>query len=65
MLLTLRSLGGDVFAYIPNRLREGYGLTCDAIDTCAARGARLLLTVDNGITAVEEVAYARTRGWTW
>ncbi len=62
MLLTLRALGGDAFHYIPHRLREGYGLSSEALDLCAARGAKLIVTVDTGITALDEVAYARAKG---
>jgi len=62
LLLALRSLGADAFHYIPHRLREGYGLHSEAIDQVAAHGAQLIVTVDNGITAVEEIAYAGVLG---
>ena len=59
---TLRSLGADCTYYIPDRLTEGYGLHTPSIDALAARGVRLLITVDTGITAVEEVAHIREAG---
>ena len=48
--------------YIPNRLEEGYGVNCPAVDRLAAQGVGLVITVDCGITAVEEVAYAARLG---
>jgi single-stranded-DNA-specific exonuclease len=62
LLLTVRSLGADAAYYIPHRLREGYGLQREAIDQIAAAGAQLIVTVDNGISAVEEIAHARRLG---
>lgn len=62
MFLVLNRLGADVDYYLPNRLVEGYGLSRDGIDQANAAGARLILTVDCGITAVEEVEYARSLG---
>jgi len=59
---TLRALGGQVIAYIPHRVREGYGLSVTALDHLADKGARLVITVDCGITSVDEVAHARRRG---
>lgn len=58
----LRSQGGRVLPYIPDRMEEGYGLNCEAI--CALRGAgvSLIVTVDCGITAVEETRYAESLG---
>lgn len=44
--------------YIPHRNSEGYGLNIKAIDVLASRGATLLITIDSGITDVEEVAHA-------
>jgi single-stranded-DNA-specific exonuclease len=50
------------FNYIPHRHHEGYGLHRDALEKIAQRGARLVITVDLGITAVNEVVDARTLG---
>ena len=63
-LLTLyfRNRGVTVTPYIPDRIEEGYGLNSDAIASLAAQGIRLIITVDCGITAVEEVALARSLG---
>ena len=58
----LRSLGGQVTPYIPDRLEEGYGLNLEAIHTLAAQGVTLIITVDCGITAVEEVDFAAGLG---
>ncbi len=62
-VLTLRELGADVDWHLPSRFEEGYGVSRD--DARAARratGCGLVLTVDCGITAVEEVAEARALG---
>jgi single-stranded-DNA-specific exonuclease len=48
--------------YVPNRLTEGYGLSRDGLATCHAQGATLLITVDCGISSVEEIAYATGLG---
>jgi single-stranded-DNA-specific exonuclease len=53
---------GAVRYYIPHRLNEGYGMQAAALDSIAATGTRLLITVDNGITALEQVAHARRIG---
>ncbi len=58
----LTSLGVRVVPYIPSRLTEGYGLNREAVAYLAGRGVTLLITVDCGITAVEEVAYAGELG---
>ncbi len=58
----LRSKGAECGYYIPNRLSEGYGLTCESIRRIKAQGIELLITVDSGITANEEIAEARRLG---
>ena len=62
LLQTLRSLGGTVRAYIPNREDEGYGLNPEAIRALAAEGIRMMITVDCGIRSLDEVALARQLG---
>ena len=63
LLLTFfRELGLDVPYYIPDRSSEGYGLNVAAMRQLAADGVRLIITVDCGITAAEEVAVARELG---
>lgn len=52
----LSEMGADVMYYIPER-SEGYGLNNDAIDQIYESGAKLILTVDNGISAVNEAKY--------
>ncbi|MBQ4517820.1 MAG: single-stranded-DNA-specific exonuclease RecJ [Clostridia bacterium] len=58
----LRSHGGDVLYYIPDRLGEGYGMNVHAVEKLAKRGVSLIITVDCGITAVEEVEHAKSLG---
>ena len=58
----LKGRGADVVHYIPRRIEDGYGLSCEAIEGLHRGGATLLVTVDCGITGVEEVAYARSIG---
>ena len=63
LVRTLRSLGArDVRTYIPNRYEEGYGLNEAAIRTLAADGARVIVSVDCGVTAVRESSLARELG---
>ena len=52
-----RAIGLDCFYHIPKRLEEGYGLSVEGIDSAAAHGARVIVTVDCGITAVAEAAH--------
>lgn len=54
-----KDLGIEVGEYIPNRLNEGYGLNKDAIKKIADEGYDLMITVDCGITGIEEVDYAK------
>ncbi|HYV15280.1 MAG TPA: single-stranded-DNA-specific exonuclease RecJ [Conexibacter sp.] len=62
LLRQLRRLGADADWYLPSRVDDGYGLAAETVDRLAARGTRLLITVDCAITAVEEVAAARAAG---
>ena len=59
MMTVLRKLGADAFQYIPDRVDEGYGLNIEALRSIYKRGARLVITVDCGIRAVEEVRAAQ------
>ena len=59
---TLKALGADVSFYIPHRLEEGYGISKGAIDICVKQGRTLLVSVDCGITAIEETRYANEQG---
>jgi single-stranded-DNA-specific exonuclease len=62
MYLFLKEIGANVNYYIPNRLEEGYGLNVEAMDEIASRGTKLIITVDCGINAVDEVEYAVSLG---
>jgi len=59
---TLTTLKCQAEVWIPSRMRDGYGLNCRIIDEIAASGAKLIITVDNGIRSKEEVEYAKTIG---
>ena len=62
LYLYLKSKGADVGYYIPNRAGEGYGVSAGAIDALKESGTKLIITVDTGITAIEEVKYAKEIG---
>jgi single-stranded-DNA-specific exonuclease len=57
-----RSKGVDFEIYIPGRMEEGYGVNKTALDALVSRGVSLVVTVDCGITALSEVAYANEIG---
>jgi single-stranded-DNA-specific exonuclease len=61
-VLILRELGADVVAHVPSRFDEGYGVQRDTLTRLAGEGCGLVVTVDCGVTAVEEVAHARELG---
>ena len=61
-VLTLRELGADVSWHLPSRFDEGYGVNRETLARLAKGGCGLVLTVDCGITAVEEVAEAKQLG---
>lgn len=62
MVRALRELGANIDAYIPDRKREGYGVNKNALRKIADSGTQLVITVDTGITAVEEAEYAKELG---
>lgn len=62
LINTFRHLDYPVQPYIPNRFEEGYGLNKEAIRKLKEDGCDLLITVDCGITAIEEVEFANTLG---
>lgn len=62
LYLYLTSKGAWVDYYIPDRVGEGYGMNSGAVDILKERGTGLIVTVDNGISAIEEVEYARSLG---
>ncbi|MBE6037042.1 MAG: single-stranded-DNA-specific exonuclease RecJ [Clostridiales bacterium] len=62
LTLVLNALGAKVSHYIPSRFSEGYGVNREALEEIAARGVSLVVTVDCGITSLEEVEYAKGLG---
>lgn len=58
----LRRIGAKVSSYIPDRLKEGYGVSRTGVERARDAGASILLTVDCGITAVDQVTYAKSLG---
>ncbi len=58
----LKEIGLETSVYIPNRLDEGYGLNKNAIDKIAKDGCNLMITVDCGISGIEEIEYANSLG---
>lgn len=60
----LRSLGAIISYYIPSREEEGFGLNADAVKMLAKDGCKLLITVDNGIAAIDEIRLANAIGLT-
>ena len=62
LYLYLEEYGADVEYYIPSRIREGYGLSKAAIDMLKTHGVSLMVTVDTGITAIDEIEYAASLG---
>jgi len=62
LYLYLKAQGARVEYYIPNRAGEGYGVSVSAIDSIKENGTGLIITVDTGITANEEVLYAKSIG---
>jgi single-stranded-DNA-specific exonuclease len=61
-VLVLRELGAEVEWHLPSRFEEGYGLQRETLARLAEEGCGLVLTVDCGITAVEEIGEARAQG---
>jgi single-stranded-DNA-specific exonuclease len=61
-LLILRELGAEVESHLPSRFDEGYGVRGETLSRLAGEGCGLVLTVDCGITAVDEVAHAKELG---
>lgn len=60
---TLHSLGADTIPYIPHREKEGYGLSQTALETViSTHHPKLIITVDCGISATKEVAFAQSQG---
>ena len=58
----LEAVGAHVMYYIPSREAEGYGMNNAAVDTLHQKGVKLIVTVDNGIAAINEIRYAKSLG---
>lgn len=62
LYLFLKDLGGDVIAYIPDRQNEGYGISEIGITELQSQGAALIVSVDCGITSIQEAHFAVANG---
>ena len=62
MYMYLSSVGGKVDYFIPSRENDGYGINNTAVKAIAERGTKLIITVDTGITAIEETEYIKSLG---
>lgn len=62
MVETLSILGADVDFFIPNRFDDGYGPSLERYQELVNNGTKLIITVDNGVTGIEEVNYAKKCG---
>ncbi|MCH8319610.1 MAG: DHH family phosphoesterase, partial [Acidobacteria bacterium] len=62
LYIIFNKLGAQVDYFLPNRLVEGYGLSVDGINEARKQGVDLIITVDTGINAIDEVAYANSQG---
>ena len=58
----LKSVGATVTYYVPDRIKEGYGLNMNAVKQFKQQNVSLIITVDNGISAYDEVAFANENG---
>lgn len=59
-VLNLRELGATVHYFIPDRFKDGYGVNKRGIDSLRNRGCTLMITCDTGITAIEQIHYAKS-----
>ena len=62
LYLYLKEQGSEVEYYIPSRIKEGYGISAPALDVLREHGVSLMITVDTGITAIDEIEYAKKLG---
>ncbi len=62
LFLTIRRMRGLVNTYIPHRIHDGYGINLSGIQQAAADQVKLLITVDSGVTAKEEIQFAASKG---
>lgn len=59
---TLHDAGANVLPYVPHRIKEGYGMSSSAISDMAKKGVKLIITVDQGVTAIEQIQHAKKLG---
>src|SRR5581483_6243828 len=59
MMISLLPLNADINFFIPNRVRDGYGLNSDVVERAAKNGYKVIITVDNGITAFDPALKAK------
>lgn len=59
---TLYDIGADIMPYVPHRIKEGYGLSEQAIKKLAKEGVTLIITVDHGVTAIKQIEEAKKLG---
>ncbi len=64
LVKAMRAVGANVMYYIPDRHTEGYGLNCNAVTYLYEKGVDVLMTCDNGIASIKEVALAKSFGMT-
>lgn len=62
LLMALLPLGAKVNFYLPNRVKDGYGISTKIVDKAANNGYSVIVTVDNGVTAFEPAKLAKERG---
>jgi len=62
LMTAIRLAGGSAFYHVPHRLRDGYGMRSDVVEEAAARGVKLIVSVDTGIRAAEVVRRAAELG---
>lgn len=62
MMDTLEILGADVHFFIPDRFKDGYGPNMERYQEIVDDGTKLIITVDNGVTGIEEIKYAQDNG---
>lgn len=62
LYMFFRELGADVDYYIPDRLKEGYGISISGVDYALSNGCTLMVSVDCGVAASAEIAYGKSRG---
>lgn len=62
LYMFLKENGANVDYYIPNRFSDGYGMNADSVKKIADSGTKLIITVDNGIAAANEIEYAKELG---